>query len=122
MLFLGLGTGLGSALIVDGVLEPMELAHLPYKKGGLTRIMWGWPDSSGLEKRNGAVMSTMSSSNSRRRWRLIMLFWAAAMRDCSRNFHPAAKSETTPTHFVAAFAFGPSLTAAQLISGSSINL
>jgi len=33
MLFLGLGTGLGSALIVDGKLEPMELAHLPYKKG-----------------------------------------------------------------------------------------
>jgi polyphosphate glucokinase len=33
MLFLGLGTGLGSALIVDGVLEPMELAHLPYKSG-----------------------------------------------------------------------------------------
>ena len=33
MLFLGLGTGLGSALIVDGALEPMELAHLPYKKG-----------------------------------------------------------------------------------------
>ena len=33
MLFLGLGTGLGSALILDGVLEPMELAHLPYRKG-----------------------------------------------------------------------------------------
>jgi polyphosphate glucokinase len=33
MLFLGLGTGLGSALIVDGVLIPMELAHLPYRKG-----------------------------------------------------------------------------------------
>ena len=32
MLFLGLGTGLGSAMIVDGNLEPMELAHLPYKK------------------------------------------------------------------------------------------
>jgi polyphosphate glucokinase len=32
MLFLGLGTGLGSALIVDGKLEPLELAHLPYKK------------------------------------------------------------------------------------------
>jgi polyphosphate glucokinase len=32
MLFLGLGTGLGSALIVDGVVEPMELAHLPYRK------------------------------------------------------------------------------------------
>lgn len=33
MLFLGLGTGLGSAMISDHVLEPMELAHLPYKKG-----------------------------------------------------------------------------------------
>jgi polyphosphate glucokinase len=32
MLFLGLGTGLGSAMIVDGVVEPMELAHLPYRK------------------------------------------------------------------------------------------
>jgi polyphosphate glucokinase len=33
MLFLGLGTGLGSTMIVDGIVEPMELAHLPYKKG-----------------------------------------------------------------------------------------
>jgi polyphosphate glucokinase len=33
MLFLGLGTGLGSAMLVDGILEPMELGHLPYKKG-----------------------------------------------------------------------------------------
>jgi predicted NBD/HSP70 family sugar kinase len=33
MLFLGLGTGLGSAMIVDGILAPMEVAHLPYKKG-----------------------------------------------------------------------------------------
>lgn len=33
MLFLGLGTGLGSALIVDGLVEPLELAHLPYKDG-----------------------------------------------------------------------------------------
>jgi polyphosphate glucokinase len=32
MLFLGLGTGLGSTLIVDGVVQPMELGHLPYKK------------------------------------------------------------------------------------------
>jgi polyphosphate glucokinase len=32
MLFLGLGTGLGSALINDGVIEPMELGHLPYRK------------------------------------------------------------------------------------------
>lgn len=33
MLFLGLGTGLGSAMIVEGRLEPMELGHLPYRKG-----------------------------------------------------------------------------------------
>jgi predicted NBD/HSP70 family sugar kinase len=32
MLFLGLGTGLGSAMIAEGVIEPMELAHLPYRK------------------------------------------------------------------------------------------
>ncbi len=33
MLFLGLGAGLGSAMIIDGILAPMELAHLPYKHG-----------------------------------------------------------------------------------------
>lgn len=33
MLFLGLGTGLGSALVYEGVLAPLELAHLPYRKG-----------------------------------------------------------------------------------------
>jgi polyphosphate glucokinase len=33
MLFLGLGTGLGSAMIVEGIIEPMELGHLPYRKG-----------------------------------------------------------------------------------------
>jgi polyphosphate glucokinase len=32
MLFLGLGTGLGSAMIVDGIVEPMELGHLPWRK------------------------------------------------------------------------------------------
>jgi polyphosphate glucokinase len=33
MLFLGLGTGLGSAMVVDGLVEPMELGHLPYRHG-----------------------------------------------------------------------------------------
>jgi polyphosphate glucokinase len=31
MLFLGLGTGLGSCMVVDGIVEPMELGHLPYE-------------------------------------------------------------------------------------------
>ena len=32
MLFLGLGTGLGSVMIVDGIIEPLELGHLPFRK------------------------------------------------------------------------------------------
>jgi polyphosphate glucokinase len=47
MLFLGLGTGLGSALIVDNVLEPMELAHLPYKNG---RTYEDYVGLAGLER------------------------------------------------------------------------
>jgi polyphosphate glucokinase len=54
MLFLGLGTGLGSAMVIDGELEPMELSHLPYRKAtyedyvglrGLQRLgkkKWRW--------------------------------------------------------------------------------
>jgi polyphosphate glucokinase len=47
MLFLGLGTGLGTTMIVEGIVEPMELGHLPYRKrtyedyvgeGGLLRL------------------------------------------------------------------------------------
>jgi polyphosphate glucokinase len=33
MLFLGLGTGLGAALVIEGLVAPLELAHLPYKDG-----------------------------------------------------------------------------------------
>ena len=47
MLFLGLGTGLGSALIVDGIVEPMELGHLPYRKGTYEDYL----GLRGLEKR-----------------------------------------------------------------------
>src|SRR5579885_747931 len=47
MLFLGLGTGLGTAMIVDGVLEPMELAHLPYRKG---RTYEEWIGRRGLKR------------------------------------------------------------------------
>jgi len=32
MLFMGLGTGLGTALVIDNVVAPLELAHLPYRK------------------------------------------------------------------------------------------
>jgi len=48
MLFLGLGTGLGSAMIVDAVLQPMELAHLEYRHGKTFEDYLGL---AGLERR-----------------------------------------------------------------------
>jgi polyphosphate glucokinase len=48
MLFLGLGTGLGAAMIVDNVAQPMELAHLPYRKGQTFEDYLG---EASLEKR-----------------------------------------------------------------------
>jgi polyphosphate glucokinase len=48
MLFLGTGTGLGSAIIFDGIVIPLELAHLPYKKG---RTYEEYIGLSGLELR-----------------------------------------------------------------------
>jgi polyphosphate glucokinase len=51
MLFLGLGTGLGSTLIADGIVQPMELAHLPYKKGTYEDYV----GIRGLEKRGKAA-------------------------------------------------------------------
>lgn len=47
MLFLGLGTGLGTAMIVDGVIEPMEIGHLPYRK----RTYEDYVGARGLEER-----------------------------------------------------------------------
>lgn len=46
MLFLGLGTGLGSAMIVDGIIQPMELGHLPYRK----RTYEDYVGAEGLER------------------------------------------------------------------------
>lgn len=54
MLFLGLGTGLGSALVVDGIVQPLELAHLPYRRGHTFEDYVG---AAGLERLG------------RRRWR-----------------------------------------------------
>ncbi|PBC21847.1 ROK family protein [Mesorhizobium sp. WSM4307] len=47
MLFLGLGTGLGAAMVFDNVGQPMELAHLPYRKG---RSFEDYVGERGLEK------------------------------------------------------------------------
>jgi polyphosphate glucokinase len=51
MLFLGLGTGLGTAMIIDGVVAPMELGHLPYKKGTFeTHVGLGGLERHGKKK------------------------------------------------------------------------
>jgi len=47
MLFIGLGTGLGSALVANGFVQPMELGHLPYKKATFE----DYASTAGLEKR-----------------------------------------------------------------------
>ena len=66
MLFLGLGTGLGSTLIANGTVVPMELAHLPYQKGdvrGLHRASAAWRSTA---RRDGGRASRTSWSGSRR--------------------------------------------------------
>lgn len=57
LLFLGLGTGIGSALIIDGTLEPMELAHLPCKKQRTYEEYVAQAGLKRLGKRNGGVTS-----------------------------------------------------------------
>lgn len=93
MLFLGLGTGLGSALIVQGVLEPMELAHLPYKRG---KTFEDYVGNAAL-KRHGEKKWRNTSSKSFRtcamRYRPTMLLWAGAtpsgFRSCRRKLSSA---------------------------------
>jgi predicted NBD/HSP70 family sugar kinase len=71
MLFLGLGTGLGTSLIVDGTLEPMELAHLPYKHGKTFEHYVGEAARKRLGEKKW-VTCLMSSRNSRMQCRLTM--------------------------------------------------
>jgi polyphosphate glucokinase len=60
MLFLGLGTGLGSTLVVDGVLVPMELGHLPFRKATFEDYVGdGGRDRLGKKKWQRAVAETV---------------------------------------------------------------
>ena len=81
MLFLGLGTGFGSTMIVDGVVEPMELGHLP-SKGAPSKTISGSMDTSGWAKRNGGSTWQTSSPASWLLWNPSTWFWEEAM---SRN-------------------------------------
>jgi polyphosphate glucokinase len=60
MLFLGLGTGLGCALIVDGIVEPLELGHLPFRKRTFEDYVSGRARKKrGKKKWQGAVLETI---------------------------------------------------------------
>jgi predicted NBD/HSP70 family sugar kinase len=65
MLFLGLGTGLGTTLIIDGVVAPLELGHLPYKKG---RTLENYVGNAGLERIG------------KRKWRVVVADVVARLR------------------------------------------
>ena len=65
MLFLGIGTGLGSAFIFDGTVVPLEFAHLPYRKG---RTYEDYIGLAGLERRG------------KKRWRASVLDIVARLR------------------------------------------
>jgi len=72
MLFLGTGTGLGSAMVLDGFVVPLELAHLPYKNG---RTYEEYLGLAGLQRRG------------KKKWRksvldVIRLLKAAMVCDC----------------------------------------
>lgn len=79
MLFIGLGTGLGSALILEGAAQPLELAHLPYRKG---RSFEDYVGSASLKERgrkSGADWSLILSIACRKRCCLTMWLLAEAM-------------------------------------------
>jgi polyphosphate glucokinase len=60
MLFLGLGTGLGSAMILDGVIAPMELGHLPYRKATFEEYVGeGGRERLGAKRWRKAVAETI---------------------------------------------------------------
>ena len=65
MLFLGLGTGLGNALIIDNVIAPMELGHLHFKKKKSFEDFVGRVAWSASAKRSGRRPSSRSSASSR---------------------------------------------------------
>ena len=81
MLFLGLGTGLGAALVVEGLLQPLEIAHLPYRSGKTYEDFLGKRAQDRMGKKRwrrlvGEIVPRLCATPSRwTRW-----CWAAATR------------------------------------------
>jgi len=111
MLFLGLGTGLGSALIVENVLEPMELAHLPYQKG---RSYEDYVGLAGLErlgkkKWRHHVKEVVKQLKAALQADYVVI-GGGAMPGCSRSSRQAHAWEIMQTRSKADIVFGPSVT------------
>jgi polyphosphate glucokinase len=68
MLFLGFGTGMGSAVIIQGVIEPLELGHLPYRRG----VYEDYVGRRGLER--------LGKRKWRKRVREVILLFIAALQ------------------------------------------
>ena len=106
MLFLGLGTGLGSTLIVDGVVVPMELGHLPYKKATYEDYVGSRAPRARRQEEVAQIRRRRDRADGRRagarrrgaRRRKRQRSW----RSCRR----AADSATTPTRSSEGFACG----------------
>jgi len=94
MLFLRLGTGSNRRMIIDGVLEPMELAHLPLRKGRHYGTMWNGGASSARQE---AVAPPRGGRRDacRRRWRPTTWWWAAE-RQALKTLPAACGGATTP--------------------------
>lgn len=121
MLFLGLGTGLGSAMIVNNVLEPMELAHLPYKKGRTYEDYVGNAGLKRLGKRKWRFQVKRVAQQLKTALQADYVVLGEAMPGCSRNLCPAHAWETIPTRSGEDIVFGTSFTTIQPINGSSTN-
>ncbi len=96
MLFLGLGTGLGSALVLPGAVQPMELAHLPFRKATFEDYV-GERGRERLGKKKWRAATLEASNASLRRCRRTTSSSAAATRSTWTSFRPTSGSERTRT-------------------------
>lgn len=106
MLFLGLGTGLGSSMIVDGVLVPMELDICSIGKRRRSRTSSGRPASSVMEERSGPRTFTTSSSVWSQRSNPTTWSSEAATPTSSARFPRNRVSARTAMRSLEAFGFG----------------
>ncbi len=102
MLFLGLGTGLGSTMIVDGDVQPMELAHLPYKRGtyedyvGLRGL-----EKFGRKKWQRHVFDVVARLP--RPWSLTTSCWAEATLKKLKELPPGCRAGNNANAFLGGF-------------------